>query len=40
MPNWVVNKITFSGDVERIEEAFNFMKSEDGVVDFNKKYYE
>lgn len=36
MPNWVLNKVYFHGDKDRIEQLKNFVKSEESAFDFNK----
>lgn len=37
MPNWVTNRITLCGtDQKQIEELFEFFKSDNGDMDFNK----
>ena len=36
MPNWVVNKIKFSGTKENIDKVLDIIKGDDDVIDFNK----
>ena len=36
MPNWVINKIEFSGKQENIDKVLNLIKGDDDAFDFNK----
>lgn len=36
MPNWIKNRIDFQGERAIIEKAFEFIKGESGLMDFNK----
>ena len=36
MPNWVVNKIEFSGTQENINKVLDIIKGDENIIDFNK----
>ena len=36
MPNWVVNKVTFIGNQDKIEKILEQIKGKDALIDFNK----
>jgi hypothetical protein len=36
MPNWTTNQLIIEGDKDKIRELLDFIKGENGVIDFNK----
>lgn len=36
MPNWIINKLSFEGNKNRIEEVMSHISTEDEMIDFNK----